>query len=142
MAIFLCLMMLGISFFDFRSYLIPDLFHGFLIFGRIAVSASWQEIGIACLNGSSVALPLYLLCRIMKQIMHQECMGGGDIKLMFSLGLYFDPYQILLALMLACATGLILSLFYLKKQKYLIPFGPCICLGFFIVMLLEGRMFK
>ena len=132
---FLCVMMLGISFFDFRCYIIPDLFHVFLILGRILVSDSLSGIFHCVMNGLCIALPLFLLRSVMNHILHQECMGEGDIKLLFSLGIYFDMYHDLLALLHACAFGLFLSLFYLRKKERLIPFGPCICAGFLIVML-------
>ncbi len=99
MTIFLLVMMLGISFFDFRSYVIPDLLHVFLILGRILGSSSMKEIFFHGANG------LYI------------------------------------ALLLACLTGLLLSLFYLRKKERMIPFGPCICTGFLIVMLMDGKLF-
>ncbi len=95
MTIFLLTMMLGISFFDFRSYVIPDLFYVFLILE----SSSMKEIFFHRANGLYIALPL------------------------------------------ACLTGLILSLFYLRKKERMIPFGLCICTGFLIVMLMDGKLF-
>lgn len=138
MTLYLLLMMLGISFFDFRSYTIPDLFQVFLLIGRLFISTSMKEICFSAANGLCVALPLFLLRFLMNHLLHQECMGDGDLKLVFSLGIYFDLFHDLLALLFACIFGLLLSLFYLRKQKRMIPFGPCICGGFLIILLWNG----
>ena len=141
MKLFLFLMMLGISFFDFRDFVIPDLFHLFLILGKIVCSDSFRDFSTGCLNGLSVALPLFLLRFIMNRILKQECMGGGDIKLVFSLGIYFDLFHDVMALLISCVLGLFVSLFYLKKQERIFPFGPCICGAFLIMFLLKERLF-
>lgn len=141
MKLFLLVMMLGISFFDFRSYVIPDLFHVFLILGRIMQGSSLKEIFFRGTTGLCIALPLFLLRSIMNRILREECMGERDIKLVFSLGIYFHLFQDFVALLLACLTGLLLSLFYLRRKKRMIPFGPCICAGFLIVMLMDGKLF-
>ena len=141
MKLFLLIMMLGISFFDFRSYVIPDPFHVFLVLGRIMQSSSLKEIFFGGTNGLCIALPLFLLSSIMNRILREECMGDGDIKLVFSLGICFHLFQDLVALLLACLTGLLLSLFYLRRKERMIPFGLCICAGFLIVMLMDGKLF-
>ena len=141
MTIFLLAMMLGISFFDFRYYIIPDLFHVFLILGRILVSYSVEDFGYGCRNGLCIALPLLLLRFVMNRILHQECMGDGDIKLIFSLGIYFDLFYDLCGLLFGCMAGLLLSLLYLRKKERMIPFGPCICAGFLIASLLKTDLF-
>ena len=104
-------------------------------------SSSLKEIFFRGTTGLCIALPLFLLSSIMNRILREECMSDGDIKLVFSLGICFHLFQDLVALLLACLTGLLLSLFYLRRKERMIPFGPCICTGFLIVMLMDGKLF-
>ncbi len=63
-------------------------------------------------------------------------LGGGDIKLMFVLGIFLGAKGILVALPIAFALASIISvvllLFKIKKRKDQIPFGPFLALGSFI----------
>lgn len=63
-------------------------------------------------------------------------MGGGDIKLMFSLGIFLGYKQVLLSLyvafVMAAIIGIILIMFKIKKRKEHIPFGPFLSVGSFI----------
>lgn len=69
-------------------------------------------------------------------------MGGGDIKFAAALGLWFGWQITLLTLLLAFffggAGGLAVLVLRLKGRKDMIPFGPFIAAGAFIV-LLYGR---
>ncbi|MBQ6559654.1 MAG: prepilin peptidase [Erysipelotrichaceae bacterium] len=141
MRLFLIITMLGISFFDFRYYIIPDLFHVILVFSRMVISDSMKEFYFACLNGIAIAFPLILLRYLMNRILHQECMGDGDIKLVFSFSIYFHLLHDLYALLFASVIGLCMSLLYLRKKERMIPFGPCICGGFLIMMLMRTKLF-
>ena len=64
-------------------------------------------------------------------------MGGGDIKLMAVLGLWFGWQQALLLIFLAFLSGgsLALLLLFLKKKKRkdAVPFGPFLVLSALIV---------
>ncbi len=63
-------------------------------------------------------------------------LGGGDIKLMFVLGIFLGSKGVLFALFLAFTIASIISilllLFKIKKRKDYIPFGPFLALGSFI----------
>lgn len=66
--------------------------------------------------------------------------GGGDVKLMFALGLFLGINKTLLALLLAFLLGAIASIFLIifkkKGHKDYIPFGPFLAIGSFISLLL------
>jgi len=63
-------------------------------------------------------------------------LGGGDIKLMFVLGIFLGAKGVLVALFLAFIIASIISIlllsFKIKKRKDYIPFGPFLALGSFI----------
>lgn len=63
-------------------------------------------------------------------------LGGGDIKLMFVLGIFLGAKGVLVALFLAFVIASIISLllllFKIIKRKDYIPFGPFLALGTYI----------
>lgn len=69
-----------------------------------------------------------------------NAMGGGDIKLMFSIGAFLGPNTTLWALLLAFIISSIISialiLLKIKGTKDYIPFGPFLSLGSFISLLI------
>lgn len=91
-------------------------------------------------NGISVALPLLIVVLMFDKVMKKETMGGGDIKLMFLIGLYFDWALNILILILACVIGLIFALVRRPTgeahgQAGAFSFGPALALSAWIVML-------
>ena len=66
-------------------------------------------------------------------------MGGGDIKIMAALGVWFGVKGILLITLLSFIIGAIVSVVLLitkvKSRKDEIPFGPFICIATFLAML-------
>jgi leader peptidase (prepilin peptidase)/N-methyltransferase len=69
-----------------------------------------------------------------------NAMGGGDIKLMFSIGAFLGLNTTLWALLLAFIISSIISialiLLKIKGTKDYIPFGPFLSLGSFISLLI------
>lgn len=65
-------------------------------------------------------------------------LGGGDIKLMFTLGIFLGAKDVLVALFLAFIIASIISIlllfFKIKKRKDHIPFGPFLAVGSFIAL--------
>ena len=64
----------------------------------------------------------------------KESLGGGDVKLLFVLGLVLDPFLGLIAIFLASFIALPVSLYLLYKNKeHMIPFGPFLLISFLII---------
>ena len=58
--------------------------------------------------------------------------GGGDIKLMFSAGLYLGVYNIVFSFIFACLFAIIghfIVTFFSKKKENMLPFGPYLSLA-------------
>ena len=72
---------------------------------------------------------------LMDHILKKESMGGGDIKLLGVMGLYLGMVGGLLALMMACFIGILLSFLSKKDDEMHFPFGPAISIAFAIVLL-------
>ena len=67
------------------------------------------------------------LCFLFKK----ETLGGGDIKLLFVIGLVLDPLLSLFVIFLGSILALPVSLFILfKKHENLVPFGPFLLISF------------
>lgn len=129
--------LLGLSLVDMDSFMIPD---GFIITGLINwivsvfLVSDQKNYIIKGISGAMViAGSLYLLTIIMNRMLHKESMGGGDIKLIFMLGLYFGTYYSIWILMIACLFALV---FILITRRKMIPFGPFLSLSAIVVKLL------
>lgn len=71
-------------------------------------------------------------------------MGGGDIKLMAVLGIWFGWQQLLLLMMLSFISGAVISVGLLvlkiKGRKEAIPFGPFIALAAYLTSLFGNEL--
>ena len=96
----------------------------------------WQGIVIIFLNGIAIAGPLLLLICIVEKLKKQEVMGGGDIKLLFVIGLYIGWEKSLMACFIACVLGIIIGLIQRTRENMYFPFGPSIAVGAIVAMLI------
>ncbi len=92
------------------------------------------------IDGLSVALPLLLIVLAYDKITGKEAMGGGDIKLMFLIGLFFDWKLNILILIFACFVGIAFALIKrpdgeMHEQKGAFSFGPALAVSAWVVML-------
>ena len=126
----------GLSLCDLKTYEIPD---GFILFGIIwwIIFNILEESSIGYYIGSLISAvvisgSVLLISLLMDKVLKKESMGGGDIKLLFLVGLYLGLAQSLFNLILSCIFGLLLIV-VLKKEK--IPFGPAISFATYISLL-------
>lgn len=130
-AVVLDCILIIISFIDLEHRIIPNeivivtLIMGILFSFVDNISMISALLGMIFGGGA-----LFLLALIPK------AMGGGDIKLMFALGLFLGLFKVVWALGLAfisaAITSLILLLLKFIGRKEHIPFGPFLALGSFI----------
>lgn len=129
---------------DIDVFLIPDRLIvagilGYLLLSPFAGDGFLIALKNGVIGGLSVSLPLLVLVLITDKVMKKETMGGGDIKLMFMIGMYFNWKCNILLLIFACFIGIVLSL--VKKLVSRtdiskgIPFGPSIAAASFVVFL-------
>ena len=111
--VFLCCLFC-LSLVDLENYTIPD---GCLILSALAWAVSaplmgmgLKEILIHLATGLGFGGVILLLSLGMDAILHNDSMGGGDIKLFAVMGLYLGPAGSLFALMLSCLFGLLFAL--------------------------------
>ena len=139
--------MIVVFFIDLDHLIIPD---KLVIFASIIASlmvvynfftplavygdSSWWNPLLGALIGSGSLLLVALLGSVLFKT--DEAMGGGDIKLMFPVGLVLGwrltLLTLFLAIMIAGLYGLILLALKKTSRKSSIPFGPFIVLAFLI----------
>lgn len=138
-ALLLCGCLFSLSLVDLDVQLIPD---RFLIIPAVA-RLLWLffEGGFSgLLKGMVPALvlggALLLLSLVMDKVLGRDSLGGGDIKLVGMLGLYFSLPCGLLMLLLSCVAGLIFAAVIVRAKKNLpFAFGPAISVGAFVTLL-------
>lgn len=111
--IFAALLLL-LSLIDLHERLLPDKLliaavANRLIFLLISGNVS-EQLAPMLIGAFSVSVPMLLIALAMDRILGRESMGGGDIKLLFVLGLYLNWMQMLLLLFVACILGIAAAL--------------------------------
>ena len=121
--------MISIMICDFRYYIIPDMFHVILIINRLLYINSIYELYISLISVLIIVLTIYMISIILNRLLHKQTIGGGDIKLFFSLGIYCSYMVNICCMMISCVMALIYM--FISKRR-MIAFGPFICLGYLL----------
>lgn len=127
-----------LSLVDLDTQIIPDRFIIIPIVVRIAeilfcygVSALLTTV----LPGLIIAGSVLALSLIMDKVLKKDTMGGGDIKLLFVIGLYLTLPQCLLMVMLACVIGIVFASILMKiDSETPFPFGPALSIAAVITL--------
>ncbi len=147
--------LLGLSLVDLETYRIPN---GFLIAGIVwwAVTIPFVQPGLfgregsffqpstlfldtgvstlsGLLGGFLIAGIMLLMALVFDKVSGKESLGGGDIKLLFVVGLYLGFACSFFNLILSCILGLV---FVAAMKKKRIPFGPAISLAAYVTLLI------
>lgn len=145
---------------DFNYLIIPDEVTIFFSIASLVIQAIFDyKLAIASLvYGLFLFAVMYLIMYIGSKIMHEEALGGGDVKLMFFIGTMLNVmnpisfsdlsslinlsnglFQIFLSNFLAFPFALYS---YFTKHKRGIPFGPFILLALLVMFLTSTDIFK
>lgn len=124
---------------DYQTMIIPD---EVLIFGIIAIAILLIIKGgiilmlNSIINGIISFSIMFLLKKIGDLMFKRESMGGGDIKLMFLIGMVIGFEMSIMTIFLASFIGLPISIgiMYLKKDD-IVPFGPFLSIAATIIFL-------
>ena len=126
---------------DLNYYIIPDeinIFFAILVF--IINILRFGFIG-ACkylVFGAIMFTFMYLLMLFGNILFKEESLGGGDIKLIFVLGMITTPAISFLSVALSDFIALPISLFiYFTNKEKKLPYGPFLVLAFLLVIFLK-----
>ncbi len=134
-----------ISISDIKYYIIPD---EVLIVGTIIILIEFiinviiNDIGffngilMPLLNGAGAFAVLYLFKVLGDALFQKESLGGGDIKLLFFVGLTIGFDMSIVTIFIASFIALPLSIISLIRcNNNVLPFGPYLSLAATIIML-------
>lgn len=143
------LMLIMCMFTDLKAQIIPNEvnFVGFLIALCYAYYKMCVDVmlGLDLLAGMLAGATIFLLIALFAIIVYRkEGMGGGDIKLMGVLGLFFGFANIIQIFILSFAIGAIGSIILLatklKKWNEYVAFGPFIVIATYITMFVPASV--
>lgn len=132
--------LLALALVDGRTHEIPN---GILLFAaavRLAflplldVPVLEQLAGMA-VGALSVSAPLLVLSLVMDKALGRESLGGGDLKLLFVLGLYMRWPEMLLLLLLGCLLAQVWALLPGRDRRREIAFGPFLAAAWALTVL-------
>ena len=127
--------LIAVAWIDWKTQTIPDIAVIFIgILGMIAIPFFPEITLIDRVAGVfSISLPLLLIAVIVP-----GAFGGGDIKLMFVVGLVLHPILGLLIIFLSSFIALPVALIlYWTHREKVIPFGPFILIALNLVYLMK-----
>lgn len=130
-----------ITFIDFDTMIINNRFHIIIAaLGIITLLLRYQSLIDAIGGIFIVSIPLGLIAYFTGGI------GGGDVKLMASAGLYLGTTNILVAFFIGVLSGGLYAIYLLifknKQRQAEMPFGPFLCLGIFIASLYGDQLLQ
>lgn len=145
--------LIAIFVYDLKHYIIPDK----VIYPAIVVAFVYKIFEILKFNhldliGNLITIFNPFIAAILAGaffyaiivITRGKGMGGGDVKLGFLMGLILGWPLVLLSLFLSFIIGSVVGIFLIflgnKKMKSVIPFGPFLVLGTFIVLFWGERI--
>ena len=134
-SIALALVLVRLSWIDFKIFRLPDLYTLPLIAAGFCIALTTDGIGLtASLIGGGVGYALFWAVGYFYFQHHQnEGLGLGDAKLFAASGTWLGYAQLPYVLMVASFTGLLVAVFVRRHSVSKIAFGPWLCLGFFTI---------
>ncbi len=123
---------------DYHYLIIPDsvlIFFGIVLFIELIIKNGFNEFYMPLINGLISFASMYLIKLLGDFLFKRESMGGGDIKLMFVIGMVIGFPEALFSIFVGSLIGLPLALIVLLKNKdHIIPFGPLLGIGSLIIL--------
>ena len=126
---------------DINYMIIPDsvlIFFLLLLVIEIYLIKGINSLTTSLTNGLIAFAIMYTIKIIGDIIFKKESMGGGDIKLMFIIGMILTYKNAILSIFIGSLIGLPLALLTIKKNKsHVLPFGPLLAAGAIIIALTQ-----
>lgn len=130
---------------DYQTMIIPNevLIVGIVISAILLfIMNGWKSLLFSFLNGAGSFLLMYGLKILGDFLFKKESMGGGDIKLMFLVGMVLGFRESIMVIFLSAIIALPISLIILLvKKDHILPFGPFISVAT-LIMFLSGFNFE
>lgn len=128
---------------DYKTKTIPNLIPAMLVLGRMVIfvyELIFEDSALSYFTSSLVGALLCMLLLTAANKMSKGGIGGGDIKLLASIGFVCGLYVVISSMLLALISCIAVSglLLVMKKcsAKDHVPFGPFIYMGYLLMCLL------
>ena len=135
-----------LSLVDLDTQIIPDRFLIIpILFRAVELILTGGFLGLlrGILPGLIVAGAVLLFSLIMDKVLKKDTMGGGDIKLLFVIGLFLTFPQMLLMVMIACVVGIVMASVFMKVSPDTpFPFGPALSLAAVLTLFFGQSMIR
>ena len=122
---------------DLLYFIIPDEVIIFFIFYFIIVqflNLGFNGVCIKIVNGLFLFLLMYFIMWLGEKIFNRECLGGGDVKLLFIFGLILEPILGVFSIFLGSLIALPVAIVILyTNREHMIPFGPFLLIAFALI---------
>lgn len=130
-------MLIIVSVSDITYYIIPDevliFFTGYFIICNTICYGVLYAIN-SIISGVCMFIFMYLIMLFGNFIFKKESLGGGDVKIMFVIGIIIHPILGIFSVFIASFLALPVSILILKlKKQNLIPFGPFLIIGMMFI---------
>lgn len=125
--------LIGLSVIDLAIFEIPPQFNWFILVVGIAATVYDHQNWLSHLIGMFLVSGIFYLIALAT---NGRGMGGGDIKLMATVGLLLGWQEILLVMVLGCVLGAVIHSVIMKvsKKEHMLAFGPYLSAAALIVM--------
>ena len=123
---------------DYHYLIIPDsvlIFFTLVLLIEIAIEIGITKIYIPIFSGIFSFISMYVIKLLGDFLFKKESMGGGDIKLLFVIGMVLGFPKALFSIFIGSIVGLPIAFIILMKNKdHVIPFGPLLGIGSLIML--------
>jgi leader peptidase (prepilin peptidase)/N-methyltransferase len=135
----LALSLLALAIIDHDTQLLPDKITIPLIF--IGLALSFYEVTetdfYLSITGAGIGYGLIWLTNVtFKKIKGEDGIGGGDMKLIAAGGSWLGVAPLFEMIFVAAIIAIVPAIFIRKKSRE-IPFGPYLCISFFLLFILQ-----
>nr|WP_307774738.1 A24 family peptidase [uncultured Cetobacterium sp.] len=140
----LIILLLSVVICDMKNREIPNTLTIFLIVLGIIYGILNLNIEKSILGGCVYSTPFWMIYGYGSDLLNRECLGFGDIKLIFALGLFLGKPTIIDILLYMNLTfiipSILVGIYFIFKKKLIkeIPLAPFLIFSFFIKILLRG----
>lgn len=126
---------------DYHYLIIPDsvlIIFSILLLIELSLKNGITNIYVPILNGILSFVCMYIIKLIGDFLFKKESMGGGDIKLLFVIGMVLGFPEALFSIFIGSLVGLPIAFIILMKNKdHVIPFGPLLGIGAIVILLTQ-----
>ena len=122
---------------DINYYIIPDnllLFFAIYFFILQLIILGLRGAVLQLMSGLLLFVLMYSIMFIGNKLFQKESIGGGDIKMMFVVGIVLHPLLGIISIFISSFLALPISIIALKiKRESIIPFGPFLLVAFMFI---------